>query len=84
LWTPTSCTVYQADIVIVDTHKLHSVPVFDPVSTLVYSSNGSDVDTVIVGGKVLMEHRDLISWDVGEILDSAQRAAVELKARTGS
>ena len=72
----------KADIVIVDTHKLHSVPVFDPVSTLVYSSSGRDVDTVIVAGKVLLEHGDLISWDVPEILDAAQRAAVELKART--
>ena len=69
---------------IVDTHKLHSVPVFDPVSTLVYSSSGRDVDTVIVAGKVLLEHGDLISWDVPEILDAAQRAAVELKARTGT
>lgn len=71
----------KADIVIVDVHKFHCVPLHDPVSTLVYSSTGSDVDTGIVDGEVLLKGGKLTSWDEQEVLDKAQRAAVGLRER---
>jgi 5-methylthioadenosine/S-adenosylhomocysteine deaminase len=35
----------------------------DPFSAVVYSAQGSDVDTVIVDGSILMEHRELKTID---------------------
>jgi len=71
----------KADIVIVDIHKLHTTPRHDPVSTLVYSCTGSDVDTVIVDGKMLVEHGQLVLHDEQQVLENAQRVAAELRHR---
>ena len=39
------------------------MPNYDLVSALIYSANGSEVDTVIVNGKILMEHKELKTID---------------------
>jgi 5-methylthioadenosine/S-adenosylhomocysteine deaminase len=65
----------KADIVIVDIHKPHSIPLHDAVSTLVYSSTGSDVDTVIVNGNILVEGGKLTNVSESHILEKAQEAA---------
>ena len=44
-----------ADIVLVDMKKPHMYPINDLEAALIYTSQASDVDTVIVGGKILME-----------------------------
>ena len=71
----------KADIVIVDIHKLHTTPRHDPVSTLVYSCTGSDVDTVIVDGKMLVQHGRLVFHDEQQVLEKAQQVAAGLSHR---
>jgi 5-methylthioadenosine/S-adenosylhomocysteine deaminase len=71
----------KADIVVVDVHKLHSAPLHDPMAALVYSCTGSDVDTVIIDGQVLVEHSKLIFLDEQEILEKAQNLAGNLRDR---
>jgi Cytosine deaminase and related metal-dependent hydrolases len=58
-----------ADLIIIDLHKPHLIPMRNPVSTLVYSANGSDVDTVIVDGKLLMENRELKTINEAKVID---------------
>jgi 5-methylthioadenosine/S-adenosylhomocysteine deaminase len=53
----------KADISIIDTDKLHFTPSNNMVSSIVYSCQGSDVDTVIVDGQILMEARELKTID---------------------
>ncbi len=53
----------KADLILLDTDKPHLVPMNDPFSAVVYSAQGSDVDTVIVDGTVLMERRELTTID---------------------
>mgnify|MGYP000586462728 FL=1 len=53
----------KADIIILDMNKPHLTPVNDPFSAVVYSAQASDVDTVIVDGRILMEGRRLINID---------------------
>ena len=43
-------------------------PRYNPISLLVYSANSSSVDTVIVDGKVLMEHSELKTLDEEKII----------------
>jgi 5-methylthioadenosine/S-adenosylhomocysteine deaminase len=40
-----------ADMVLVDTRRPHAVPMFDPMTHLVYSTNKSDVRHVFLGGE---------------------------------
>ncbi|MEM3267867.1 MAG: hypothetical protein QXR69_04175, partial [Conexivisphaerales archaeon] len=59
----------------------HCLPSFSPVSTLVYSCSGSDVDTLIVDGRVIMEKREVLTLDEARILEEARKAASDLLAR---
>ncbi len=49
----------KADIILIDVRKPHLQPIYDPVATIVYSASGSDVDTVIIDGKIIMKKRRL-------------------------
>ena len=66
-----------ADLVILSLDCPNMQPVNDPLAALAYSSTGSEVETVIVGGKVLMENRDFLTIDsdrvVFEIRKSCER-----------
>lgn len=67
-----------ADIILVRTNAPHMVPLTDPLSNIVYAALGSDVDTVICDGKILMENRNLTTLNEKEIIEDAKIAAKEL------
>ena len=70
----------KADIILVDTNQPNMTPMSNALSSnLVYSANGSNVDTTICNGKVLMENRKLLTVDEGHILSEAKRAIAEMK-----
>ena len=48
-------------------------------SNVVYSANGSNVDTTICNGKILMENKKLTTLDEEEIYAKARQAIKELK-----
>ena len=49
----------QADIIILDLNRTVTKPENDILSQIVYNTNGCNVETTIVGGKILMEERKL-------------------------
>lgn len=68
----------KADIVLVNLHKPHLTPTHDLYTNLVYSAHGSDVDTVIVDGEMLMENRKVKTLKESEIMKKAQNSAYDL------
>ena len=58
----------KADIVVVDLQQPHLVPLYNPLSSLVYSASGADVRDVVVNGKILMRDRTFLSLDPAEIM----------------
>jgi 5-methylthioadenosine/S-adenosylhomocysteine deaminase len=71
----------KADLIVVDLRKPHLTPLHNVVSHLVYSATGSDVDTVIVDGKVIMHGQRVLTLEEDKILEEAQKAADDLLAR---
>ncbi|MEM2463775.1 MAG: amidohydrolase [Candidatus Bathyarchaeia archaeon] len=71
----------RADIVLVDLSKPHLTPVHDVYATLVYSARGSDVDTVIVDGEVLMENRRVQKLNEKTVIEKAEKHAADLLVR---
>jgi 5-methylthioadenosine/S-adenosylhomocysteine deaminase len=65
----------RADLMLIDLNKLHNAPLRDPVSTLVYSACASDVETVIIDGRVVMRDRELATMDEKEVLSRARKEA---------
>jgi len=58
----------QADLIIIDIDKPHLVPMYNPVSHIVYSVRGSDVRDVLVAGRILTRDHKLLSIDLEKIL----------------
>ncbi|HZH74603.1 MAG TPA: amidohydrolase [Archangium sp.] len=59
---------YQADIILVDTRGAHWSPPHNLMAGLVYSARASDVDTVMVDGRVILRERSLLSIDKERVL----------------
>jgi len=53
----------RADLLIIDLNKPHLVPLYNIYSQIVYSMNGSDVESVIVDGKLVMENKKVLNTD---------------------
>ncbi len=71
----------KADIILLDLDKPHFYPRHNLVSAISYSANGSDVDTVIVDGKIIMENREIKTLDVEMIKYMAEKHAKDLIRR---
>ncbi len=69
----------KADVIIIDTRKPHLIPVYNPVSHIVYAAKGSDVQDVIVDGKVLLKNRKLLTVDMEDILGKVADIASHIK-----
>ncbi len=70
----------QADLAVVDLDVLHVTPKFDLsadniYSQLIYAAKSTDVRHVLVGGRLLMRDRELLTVDVEMIVAEAQRIA---------
>ena len=73
----------RADIITIDLRKPHLAPRNMPLWRVVCFAGGSDVDTVIAGGRVLMRGRVVAHVDIGDVLDEAQRETEIMLDRTG-
>ena len=72
----------RADLVVVNLKRPHLMPLHNVVSHLVYAAKGSDVDTTIVDGKILMQEGKVLTLDEGTILEKAQKIASDLVGKT--
>lgn len=68
-----------ADVILLDLQKPHLQPLGDVVSTLVYSAKASDVEMVVVGGRVVVENRRVVGLDMTALLEEANRRAEALR-----
>ena len=53
-------------------------PVRNALSNIIYSSLGTDVDTVICNGKLLLENKELKTINEQEIIQQVNEKAFEL------
>lgn len=72
-----------ADISIVNLNTVRCQPVHSATSALVYCASGSDVHTVIVGGRVLVDAGRLTGLDEEALFERCRRAVKGLMRRVG-
>jgi 5-methylthioadenosine/S-adenosylhomocysteine deaminase len=72
-----------ADLVMVNFDKPHLCPLFNEISHLVYSAMASDVDTVLINGKIVMENREVTTVNVHRVLELAEKTKESLLTRLG-
>jgi guanine deaminase len=71
---------YHADIVFIDLGALHYVPLNDFLQQLVFAEDGTGVDSVMVGGRVVMWRRELLTIDLARVRRQAEEAVARLAA----
>jgi 5-methylthioadenosine/S-adenosylhomocysteine deaminase len=74
----------KADVIIVRLEQLHSTPHVDPVSSLVYSAQASDVETVIIDGQLVMRDRKLTTLDEPKVIQQAEIEKAKLSERANA
>lgn len=72
---------FKADLISVDLDQPHFYPRFSIPSHLVYCARGSDVRTVMVDGKLLMEERKLLTLDEPKIFSEVEKRAKRIASQ---
>ena len=73
----------RADVAVVNLDRLHTSPESDIVSRLVYAAEASDVQSVIIDGRVVMGDRELLTIDEAETVAEANVQSELLRSRAG-
>ncbi len=68
----------KADMIFIKTDKLHMCPANDVCANLVYSSNGADIESVMIDGEVIMQNRKMINLDEKEVMHQVKKIAKRL------
>jgi 5-methylthioadenosine/S-adenosylhomocysteine deaminase len=74
----------RADLTLFDLDDLRTTPRPDPVSTIVYAAEASNITTVIIDGRVVMRNRKLTSLDEKALIAEARRHAELVQSRASS
>lgn len=73
----------KADLALISLNEPNAVPMYDIYSQIAYSLKGSDVETVIIGGKVVMRGHRLLTIDEPRVLEKAREYGKSVKASLG-
>jgi 5-methylthioadenosine/S-adenosylhomocysteine deaminase len=73
----------KADLILISLEEPNAVPMYDVYSQIAYSLKGSDVETVVIGGRVVMRERKLLTIDEPAVLDKARQYGKSVKASLG-
>jgi 5-methylthioadenosine/S-adenosylhomocysteine deaminase len=73
----------RADMSLINLDGLHTTPRPDLVSTIVYAAEASDVDTVIIDGRVVMRERKLDTLDERAVIEQARDEAARMAGIIG-
>ena len=65
----------KADLVVVDMHRAHLIPMLRVVSDFVHNGQARDVESVMVDGRWLMKDGAVLTMDEPALLAEAQRVA---------
>jgi 5-methylthioadenosine/S-adenosylhomocysteine deaminase len=68
----------KADLILIDLDKPNAVPIFDIYAALAYALKGSDVRTVVIGGKVVMRDRRLLTINEDQVLAKAREYKISV------
>jgi 5-methylthioadenosine/S-adenosylhomocysteine deaminase len=70
----------KADIILIGLDEPNAVPMYDVYAQLAYALKGSDVQTVIIGGRVVMRDHKLLTLNELEILAKAREYGKKVEA----
>ena len=73
----------KADFIIISLDEPNAVPMYDLYAQLAYALKGSDVETVVIGGRVIMRDRKLLTVNEEEVMAKAREYKKTVAASLG-
>jgi len=73
----------EADLILLDIKQPHLQPFYHP-DLLVYGASGADVSTSIIGGRLVMHNRRVLTLDVDETMIKVRKLAERLQQGTST
>lgn len=71
---------YKADIVFLDLRSINWIPMNDPVNQLVHTEDGRSVESVMIGGRMVVRNRQVVGLDLASLAAKAEAAVERLGA----
>ena len=62
----------KADVIVISLNEPNAVPMYDVYAQLAYALKGSDVETVVIGGRVVMREHQLLTVKEDEVFAKAR------------
>lgn len=69
---------YKADIVFLDLGHVNWIPFNDPTNQIVHTEDGAGVHSVMIGGRMVVENRRLLTIDLARVAKQAETARERL------
>jgi 5-methylthioadenosine/S-adenosylhomocysteine deaminase len=73
----------KADLIVIDLNEPNAVPMYDVYAQIAYSLKASDVETVMIGGQVVMRDRKLLTVDEPAAMAKAREYQKSVAASLG-
>jgi 5-methylthioadenosine/S-adenosylhomocysteine deaminase len=73
----------KADLILISLNEPNAVPMYEIYAQIAYSLKGSDVATVIIGGKIVMQDHLLLTVDERKVLEKAREYGKSVKSSLG-
>ena len=70
----------KADLILIGLDAPNGVPMYDVYAQLAYALKGSDVETVIIGGRVVMRDKKLLTLDEPAVIAKAREFKNKIEA----
>jgi len=70
----------KADFILLGLDAPHAVPMYDVYSQIVYALKASDVETVVIGGRIVMLHRRVLTLNEPAIIAKAREYKTKVEA----
>jgi len=74
----------KADLILIGLDAPNAVPMYDIYAQIAYSLKASDVETVVIGGRVVMRDRKLLTVDEPRVLEKAREYQKSIGASLGT
>jgi 5-methylthioadenosine/S-adenosylhomocysteine deaminase len=73
----------KADLILISLDEPNAVPMYDVYAAIAYSLKGSDVKTVVIGGRVVMRDHKLVTVDEAAAIAKAREYKKSIAASLG-
>jgi 5-methylthioadenosine/S-adenosylhomocysteine deaminase len=64
---------YSADLILIDPSSPNMIPLHDPYAQIVYSMENSNIESLVVHGRLIMEKRKILTMDEDLILKEVNK-----------